>query len=489
MVHTPIAVVLSLVVAACAFARDELPKNIIVFIADGCGENTQRAFELWRGEPARYQSAEWDRFSVATYALRMSIRPSRDLPPLAQDPRLVYDPAKAWDTTLSESASGGYPFFFEGYRWLRATAPDSANTATAMFTGTATYRGAINVDGEGKPIGSVAEAARAKGLAVGVVSSVPFNHATPACAAGAHVPKRSMYHQIASQMLTAGVCDVIAGTGHPAYDDNGEPRTAPKHTYISETDWLALTAGDMIPTDSDTPWSFVDETADIRALAVGPVPERLFMLARVGETLQQERSPWTKGDSTPPDGHELTPGLPTLQDLTLAALNRLDDDPDGFFLVVEGGAVDWAMHGNQIGRMIEEMTDFHSAIEAVCGILDAGDRGYDWANTLVIVTADHDHLLWGPESDTIPFQPLTDNGPGVLPGYLWHSDNHSNLPVPMFVRGCGSGVFADIPTMPDTHTAPDGVVFERLPFFHQVDFGRALLDLLGQHHDSTPTEP
>ena len=47
------------------------------------------------------------------------------------------------------------------------------------------------------------------------------------------------------------------------------------------------------------------------------------------------------------------------------ALNHLDDDPDGFFLHIEGGAVDWAMHANQMGRMIEEMTDFKNSVDAV----------------------------------------------------------------------------------------------------------------------------
>jgi len=51
--------------------------------------------------------------------------------------------------------------------------------------------------------------------------------------------------------------------------------------------------------------------------------------------------------------------------MTLAALNILDDDPDGLYLMVEGGAVDWANHLNQSGRMIEEAVEFERAVEAV----------------------------------------------------------------------------------------------------------------------------
>lgn len=463
-------------VAAAQPAEHDQPRNIIVFIADGCGANTHRTLELWRGEPPVYEGPEWARYSIATYALRSGSRPTEP-DPLAQDHRLVYDPAKAWDTTPVEGRFGGYPFCFEGYKWLRATAPDSANTASAIFTGVPTYKGAINVDGEGNPTRSAAEAASDRGMAVGIVTSVPFSHATPAAAGGAHVPIREMYYPIANQMLTAGVCDVIAGGGHPRYDDNGVTRTEPSYVFVSPTDWQGLTEGTLADADG-RPWTLAEDAEQIRSYASGEVPLPLIMVPRVGQTLQQQRAPRRAADASPPNSHDLIDGVPTLRDLSLAALNGIDDDPDGFFLMVEGGAVDWAMHYTQLGRMIEEMTDFHDTVQTVCDTIDAGDRGYDWSNTLVIVTADHDHLLWGPDSDTIPFQPLADNGPGNLPCYKWLADSHSNQPVPMFVRGAGAERFAAIPTKPDSFTTPDGARFERPAYFHQVEIGRALLEWL-----------
>lgn len=466
--------------AAQPAAQPAAPKNIIVFIADGCGANTHRTFELWRGQPCVYQGPEWDRYSTATYALRAGSRPNGP-DPLLQDPRFVYDPSKAWDTTPTpaDAGFGAYPFCFEGYKWLRATAPDSANTASAIFTGIATYKGAINVDGEGNPTRSAAEAASDRGMSVGIVSSVPFSHATPAAAGGAHVPVREMFHEIAHQMLTSGACDVIAGGGHPGYDDNGVKRTEPSYGFVSPEDWAALNEGSLAHPDAGA-WTLIEDAERVRALADGSVPLPLIIVPRVGQTLQQQRAPRQEAKTAPPDSHPLNAGLPTLRDLALAALNGVDDDPDGFFLMIEGGAVDWAMHDNQLGRVVEEVTDFHNTIESVCEILDDGGRGYDWSNTLVIVTADHDHLLLGPESGTIPFQPLTDNGPGVLPGHKWHSDSHSNQPVPVFVRGPGATRFAEIPTLPDANTAgPDRAEhFERPPYFHQAEIGRVLLGLL-----------
>ena len=67
------------------------------------------------------------------------------------------------------------------------------------------------------------------------------------------------------------------------------------------------------------------------------------------------------------------------------------------------------------------------------------DSRQAWDSTLVLVTADHDHLFWGPESDKIPFQPLEDRGADKLPGHRWLSGEHSNALVPLHARGVGAG--------------------------------------------------
>ena len=135
----------------------------------------------------------------------------------------------------------------------------------------------------------------------------------------------------------------------------------------------------------------------------------------------------------------LLPDAMVLSEMARTSLEILDCDLDGFFLVIEGGAVDWAMHGNQFGRMIEEYAAFDDAVREVDRFLSVPrERGATWANTLVIVTADHDHLLLGPDSGTVAFQELAGNGAGKMAGYRWHSDGHSNRLVPLFVRGPGS---------------------------------------------------
>jgi alkaline phosphatase len=82
--------------------------------------------------------------------------------------------------------------------------------------------------------------------------------------------------------------------------------------------------------------------------------------------------------------------------MTSAAINVLDNNPDGFFLMIEGGAADWASHANQSGRVIEEQIAFEKAIETV---IEWVNKNSTWDDTLLIVTSDHETgYITGPDS-------------------------------------------------------------------------------------------
>ena len=103
------------------------------------------------------------------------------------------------------------------------------------------------------------------------------------------------------------------------------------------------------------------------------------------------------------------------------------------------------MHANNIGRMIEERMEFDDAVEAVSAYLDANTNGNNWSNTLVIVTGDHDHLLLGPESDTVPYQDrFRIVVQGAVPGYKWQHTNTAISSVPLYARGPGADLFLDL---------------------------------------------
>lgn len=454
-------------------------KNVILLIADGAGFSTLEATNMWQGKTQVYDGKEWAQLAAATYSLRTSpTRPVEGPAGLVQDPNVVYSSALAWNTAPAEGG-GTFPFYFEGYRWLRATDPDSANTMSAMVNGVKTFNNAINVDGNGNPIVTAPEIAKKAGKSVGSLSSVPFTHATVAAGAGAHHINRNSYHDLANEILTAGVVDVIGGGGNPNFNSSGQPIAKPSYTWVSAADWNALAAGTLPSGDGVNNWTLAQTRAEIEALATGTTPVKVAIMPQVGDTLQQSRGSSGDPRTTAPGVDPFTTTVPSLEAMTLAALNVLDNNPNGFFLHVEGGAVDWAMHANQFGRMIEEHIEFVRVVETVTDYLDANTNGNNWSNTLVVITADHDHMLFGPESDTIPFQPLVDNGAGVLPGYLWHDNSHSNMLVPLKARGASVDRIVALAEEYDYHS--DGVrSFGRGHYLHQAELGQLLTELVSQ---------
>ncbi len=136
---------------------------------------------------------------------------------------------------------------------------------------------------------------------------------------------------------------------------------------------------------------------------------------------------------------------PTLKDMTVAALEVLGKDKDGFWLMVEGGDIDWAAHDNNIDNLIGTMNDFDASVQAV---IDWIKQNGGWRKNLLIVTADHDHYLT--LNDNFPellaqngAEFLTDEDNPTLAGHFWGSDpnvkygwgNHTNRMVPVYFQG------------------------------------------------------
>ena len=385
------------------------PKNVIVLIADGCGYNQVDAASYYQNGQAGTQVYEHfpTTLGMSTYMYRGS-----------------YDPAEAWDE----------------FNYVNYGATDSAAAATAMSTGEKTYSGAIGVDVDGEPVDHIIEIFEDLRKSTGVVTSVQLSHATPAGFV-AHNISRYKLARISQEMINASAVDVIMGCGHPWYDKNGNRREFPKtYKYVgNESTWNNLVAGvaggDADGDGVDDPWMLVQTRAEFVALASGETPERVFGVAQVYKTLQQQRGG---------DGHALPyavppiESVPTLEEMTRAALNVLDNDKDGFFLMIEGGAVDWAAHDNQSGRVIEEQIDFNRSVEAV---VEWVQESSSWGETLVIVTGDHETgYLNGPGSNP-DRNPLVNNGASNLPEMEWHSQGHTNQLIPFYAKGRGAHLF------------------------------------------------
>ncbi len=407
-----------LVTPADAAAQQDTVKHVIVMISDGWSINHVKATNYWHG----VESQAYQNFPVCFF---MSTYSQSGIEDAAPDP--AYDPALAWTDF--------------GYMLLRAS--ESAATTTAMVTGAKTYDGRINVDSEGNKLFTVTDRASALGKSVGVVTSVPWSHATPAGFLSHNISRRN-YAEIAQEML-AGDASVIMGCGNPDYDNNHQPVTpsAPNDwRYVgSETQW-----NDFLTSNTD--WALIHSCDEFQALMVDPnPPSRVLGVPQCRLTLQQRRTT-VAGEESNGSALPYTAPLndvPTLEEMTRGALNVLDENPRGFLLMIEGGAVDWADHANQIGRMIEEQTEFNSAVDAVIAWVKASSN---WDETLLIVTGDHEcGYLWGPGSGPPhTFSEIVDNGAGNLPGAQYYSDTHSNSLIPLYAKGAAAlrfDIYAD----------------------------------------------
>ncbi len=397
-------------------SRPEGPRNVILFIVDGAGfSHFEAASWFSYGSP---DSPVFSRFPVR-YA--MSTYPARGT---------VYDPEQAW----------------RSFSYVMAGATDSAAAATAMATGVKTVNGAIAVDPDRVRLESIVERAERIGKATGIVSSVIFSHATPACFA-AHNHNRNRYEEIASEMILESAVDVIMGCGHPLFDMQGQPLGKPHYRYVGGEDtWRAVVegraGGDADGDGRPDAWTLVESRAEFQSLREGITPRRILGLAQIHQTLQQQRA----GDrAAPPYFEPMVETVPTLEEMTMGAINLLEEDPDGFFLMVEGGAVDWAAHSNETGRLIEEMGAFEATVEAVMKWVES-ESG--WNETLVIVTSDHETgYLTGTGSGQTEsasggagngvWRPLQGQGKGRIPLLQWNIKGHTNSLVPFYARGAG----------------------------------------------------
>lgn len=452
------AVSASALLVGAAEAEAAHAKNVILFITDGCSWGCYDMASHWEfGDKRREAYADFPvKLGMTTYPLNLSTRPTG-----GNTPEVSYDPAKAWSTNPNTGTYGTVinqsppptrlpsPNYFDGYDYIKRGYTDSAAAGTALATGQKSYNNAISWSNDPRSSGSpltplITDIAKEWGRATGVVSSVPFTHATPAVF-GAQNVNRDAYAQIAEQMLRNPNLDLIMGGGDPRYNSNGELRATPNERYMTMTQLNALLAGP----DGSNIYNryFISSKEDFQKLADGtlvPAPGRLIGLAQTGDTLQANRNrpadpanvSLEKGNAS---GVPFNDNVPSLLTMTQGAIKFLSRDPDGFFLMVEGGAVDWMAHANSTARIIEEQVDFN---RSVAWAIEWVETYSSWDETLMIVLTDHGNgMPMGPNSDTIPFQPIEGRGQGVLPGVKWHYDTHTNENTMFFAKGAGADLF------------------------------------------------
>ena len=410
-----------------------VPENIIFFISDGMGFSHVDATSYYQyGESGTqvYEASDWVNMAVATYPAVVNITNGDTVFAAG------YNPRKA----------------MTDHTYVKRDYTCSAASATALSTGKKVHARSIGIGLKGDTLHHISQSAKALGKSIGVVASVPFNHATPAGFA-AHQEERSNYGEITKYMLFNTKLDLIMGAGHPEYNNNGEPREPNYHYAGCSIIWQEITANNgqtVFEVDGQTyyvkdanddgnpdPWHFIQTHEEFVELSQGDTPPRIIGVPQVYATLHYARD--RKPGSKNPFDTQLTESVPTLEELTRASLNVLSQNPNGFFVMIEGGAVDWAAHDNESDRMIEEQIDFNKSVEAAVKWVEENSS---WDETLIIVTSDHEcGYLTGPGEPDPLYPPVVNNGKGNLPGMQWRSERHTNKLVPFYAKGPGAEIF------------------------------------------------
>ena len=234
-------------------------------------------------------------------------------------------------------------------------APDSASTATSISTGRKTYSGTINVDVTGdESFETITEKVHEQlGMKVGIITSVNLNHATPA-AFYAHQASRNNYYEIGEELVASGF-EYFAGGGlkkTTGYD---------KENPLPNLYDLAKEAGYTV--------TFTNEEAAAVTAEMGNViliDEYLADSDAMAYEIDRTEDMWS------------------LADYVKKGIEVLDNDK-GFFMMCEGGKIDWACHANDAASTIRDTQAFADAIQA------AIDFAKEHAEeTLIIVTGDHE---------------------------------------------------------------------------------------------------
>ncbi len=232
---------------------------------------------------------------------------------------------------------------------------DSGAAGTALASGTKTNNGFIGMDPDGNPVRSILQIASDNGLSTALVASCAITHATPASFI-AHQPSRNMAEEIAADFLTTDI-DVFIGGGLDHFANRSDGRN-----LVEELE----TKGYRIAYNMDEVMQV--SSGKLAALVADNHPPS--MLDGRGDMLPQA---------------------------TLAALNILKRNPEGFFMMVEGAQIDWEGHSNDIEGIVAEMLDFDRVIGK------ALEFARQDGNTLVVIASDHDTgglALHGFDSDT-----------------------------------------------------------------------------------------
>ena len=344
-------------------------KNVILFIGDGMGPNHVDAGGIYLGENLCFDVTD-ENWTYHAYSNTDS-RTSQAFP--IDETKSLIRPDL--NKTLYDGTPSPYdPNVTLGTSGDLTTYTDSAAGGTALATGVKVTNGRIALDIDGKPLENLVEVAKGLNKKTGVITSDEINGATPSSFL-VHVPSRHETSDILKGIASSDA-DLVMGKASSVYKDN--------------KDWY----NDLYSTNGYNVFNQKDDISSTTNKVMG-----IF-----------------QGVASKDD-----PRIPSLRELTIYALDYLDNE-EGFFLMVEGANIDKQSHSNQAKLMLNELLGFNEAIEAAMQWASGRD------DTLMVVTADH-------ETGGLYYDHTNSNQTNIVDNIKWLSMNHSRTRVDIAVYG------------------------------------------------------
>lgn len=338
----------ALLTALGAFAQAQASdaKNVILFIGDGMGPTVLTATRLFKvGEEGNLEMMKLPRSArIKTFS----------------------NDAQTTDSAPSMAA------YTTGVKMNNEVIAMSSDTKAVAPGKDANGNKGINncTSDNGTPVPSILELAKAAGKSVGAVTTTELTHATPA-ATYAHICHRDAAYAIAEQAVPGGAgFNAALGDGVDVLMGGGANHWTP---YSASNKGGRADGRDLTAEMTAQGYSYVTTQSDLAKISSG----KLLGLFSPKSHLDYELDRVAKGAANT---------QPSLSEMTAKAIDLLSQNSQGYFLMVEGGRIDHALHGTNAKRSLTDAVALDEAVKTALGKVDLKD-------TLIVVTADHDHTM------------------------------------------------------------------------------------------------
>jgi alkaline phosphatase len=326
----------------------EAPKNVIFFLGDGMGMTTMTAARI--------------------YAVGEDGDLTMDTLPETAFVKTYSNDAQVTDSAPSMSA------YMTGVKMNNEVLSMSVDTVAKSPVADANGNLLANAcgTGNGSPVTTLLEVAKNKGFSTGVVTTTRVTHATPA-ATYAHICHRDLENDIAAAVVPggAGYNAALGANGLDVLLGGGKQFFLPMAQGGKRSD-----GRDLIAELKAKDYAFAGNASEFNAINASATARMVGLFTSSHMSYDLDRDPSIE---------------PSLADMTTKAMDVLGKNRKGYFLMVEGGRIDHALHETTAKQALQDTVAFDNAIKAA--IDKARQADPDLKNTLIVVTADHDHTL------------------------------------------------------------------------------------------------